>query len=286
MNRYESTKKVGFLGIISNLFLMIIKFTMALFSKSSAMMADTVNSAGDIFSSLMTYIGNKIAGVPSDEDHNFGHGKAEYIFSMLISIFMLCAAIKIFIDAIIAMVMKQQFIFSYYLIIVCLITIFIKLGLYFYTKKLYKKHHNILIKASMSDHRNDTLLTLGTLISVILGYFGYYVFDGLIGAITSIYIFFSGLSIFLESYKILMDISLDNKEKEEIIKFVLSKENIQDVRDFNTVAIGYKYIAILTIDLPGKLDTFTSHAIADNIEHDIVKNFNNIYKVIVHVNPV
>ena len=196
MNRYESTKKVGFLGIICNLFLMIIKFIMAIFSKSSAMMADSINSAGDIFSSLMTYIGNKIAEVPSDEDHNFGHGKAEYIFSMLISIFMLCLAIKIFIDSIISIVLKQKFIFSIYLIIVCLITILTKLSLYFYTKSLLKKHSNILIKASMKDHRNDALLTTGTLLSAILGYMGLYFFDGIFGAITSIYIFISGLSIY------------------------------------------------------------------------------------------
>ena len=286
MNRYESTKKVGFLGIISNLFLMIIKLVIAFFSKSSAMMADAINSAGDIFSSLMTFIGNKIAGVPSDEDHNFGHGKAEYIFAMLISIFMLCLSLKIFIDSVLAIVTKKQFIFSYYLVIVCLITIFIKLSLYFYTKFLLKKYDNILIKASMKDHRNDALLTTGTLLSVILGYYGLYFFDGLIGAITSIYIFISGLAIFLESYKVLMDISIDKEEKEEIVKFILDNDEVKEVRDFYTVAIGYKYIAIITIDLLGSLDTFTSHNIADDIEKKIIKNFNNIYKVIVHVNPI
>ena len=286
MNRYESTKKVGFLGIISNLFLMIIKFTTALISKSSTMMADAINSAGDIFSSIMTYIGNKISEVPSDEDHNFGHGKAEYIFSMLISIFMLCIATKIFIDSIISIITKQKFIFSYYLIIICIITIFIKLSLYLYTKSLLKKHNNILIKASMKDHRNDTFLTIGTLLSVILGYYGYYFFDGIFGSITSIYIFISGLSIFLESYKVLMDISISNEEKEKITNFILKQDNIKAISDFYTVSIGYKYIAIITIDLPGKLDTFTTHKIADDIEKEITKNFNNIYKVIIHVNPI
>ena len=85
MNRYESTKRVSFLGIVGNVFLLIIKFIVAMFSHSEAMMADAINSAGDIFSSIMSYIGNKIACVPSDEDHNFGHGKAEYIYSLLIS---------------------------------------------------------------------------------------------------------------------------------------------------------------------------------------------------------
>ena len=117
MNRYESTRKVGLLGIIGNIFLLIIKIGVALISHSQALLADAINSAGDIFSSIMTSIGNKIASVPYDDDHNFGHGKAEYIFSLLISIFMLFIAAKILIDSIISIITKEQFIFSYYLVL-------------------------------------------------------------------------------------------------------------------------------------------------------------------------
>ena len=134
MNRYESTKKVSFLGIIGNIFLLIIKFIMAIFSHSEAMMADAVNSAGDIFSSVMSYIGNKIAGIPSDEDHNFGHGKAEYIFSMFISIFMILVGMKILFSSIMTIIEGNTFQFSIYLVIVCFITILVKLFLYLYAK--------------------------------------------------------------------------------------------------------------------------------------------------------
>lgn len=247
MTRYESTKKVGFYGIIGNIFLLIIKFSVAFISHSQALIADAINSAGDIFSSLMTYIGNKIACTPSDDNHNFGHGKAEYIFSMLISVFMLFIASKILLDSFVSIITKKEFIFSYYLILVCIITILVKLTLYLYCKKLYKKHSNILINASMKDHRNDILLTMGTLTSIILGSFGYYFFDGIFGAVISIYIMLSGIGIFLESYKILMDVSLDSNDKEEIIKYIKSQKEIKKISDFHTIATGYKYIAIVTI---------------------------------------
>ena len=84
MDRYKSTKKASILGIIGNVFLLIIKGMIGFMTNSQAMIADSVNSAGDIFSSSMTFIGNKIASKPSDESHNLGHGKAEYIFSMFI----------------------------------------------------------------------------------------------------------------------------------------------------------------------------------------------------------
>lgn len=286
MNRYESTKKVSFLGIIGNIFLLIIKFIMAIFSHSEAMMADAVNSAGDIFSSVMSYIGNKIAVIPSDEDHNFGHGKAEYIFSMFISIFMILVGMKILFSSIMTIIEGNTFQFSIYLVIVCFITILVKLFLYLYAKTMFIKHQNILIKANMKDHRNDMILTCGTLISVIFGYFGYYFFDGIFGAITSVYIIFTGVGIMIESYRVLMDASISKKDKELIIDYVLKFNQVMKVEDFYTVPVGYKYVVVLTIDLDGNLSTFASHEIADSIEKELIKKFKKIYKVIIHVNPI
>ena len=286
MNRYESTKKVSFLGIVGNIFLLVIKFIVAVFSHSEAMMADAINSAGDIFSSIMSYIGNKIAGVPSDEDHNFGHGKAEYIFSMFISIFMILVGMKILFDSVIAIVKGDTFQFSIYLIIVCLVTILVKFFLYLYAKRVFLKHQNILVKATMKDHRNDILLTTGTLLSVILGYFGYYFFDGIFGSITSIYIIFTGIGIMIEAYRVLMDASISKDEKDLIIHFILENSCVIRVEDFYTVPGGYKYVIVLTIDLDGNLSTFASHEIADLIEKELIKKFKKIYKVIIHVNPV
>ena len=79
-----------------NIFLLIIKAIIGILTNSQAMIADSVNSAGDIFSSTMTYIGNRIASRPSDHSHNLGHGKAEYIFSLLISVAAIVLSIKIF----------------------------------------------------------------------------------------------------------------------------------------------------------------------------------------------
>ena len=286
MNRYESAKKVGFWGIIGNIFLLIIKLSVGIFSHSQSILADALNSAGDIFSSLMTSIGNKISSIPKDDDHNFGHCKAEYIFSLLISIFMLFIAAKILVDSIISIISKKEFTFSYFLIIVCITTIITKFFLYLYCKKEYKNHKNILIKASMKDHRDDMILTTGTLISIVLGKYGLYFFDGFFGAIISIYIMLSGIGIFLESYKILMDVSIDKETKEEIINYILKNKKIKNVSDFYTIATGYKYIAILMIDVDGNLSTFDSHKIADLLENAIPNNFRKIYKVIIHVNPI
>ena len=108
------------------------------------MIADAANSAGDIFASLMTFIGNKIASKPGDSDHNFGHGKSEYIFSLLISISMIAVSIKLLIDSITSLIFKNELTFSLYLVIVCIVTIITKALLYLYTNKAFRKFNNIL----------------------------------------------------------------------------------------------------------------------------------------------
>ena len=124
--KFVITKRAGIYGIIGNIFLLIIKAIVGFISHSQAMIADSFNSAGDIFASLMTFIGNKIASVPDDEDHNLGHGKAEYIFSMFISISMIFVSSKLLYDSVITLLKGSELQFSWFLVVVCIATIITK----------------------------------------------------------------------------------------------------------------------------------------------------------------
>ena len=155
--KYKDIKKAGLLGIVGNIFLLIIKGTIGFLTNSQSMIADSVNSASDILASLMTFIGNKISSEPKDKDHNFGHGKAEYLFSLFISITMIVVSIKLFLDSILSLINNSHFTFSWALIVICILTIIIKFALFIYTKKLYKKYDNILLKSNYKDHRNDCI---------------------------------------------------------------------------------------------------------------------------------
>ena len=236
--RFRITKKAGILGIIGNIFLLIIKATVGFISKSQAMIADSFNSAGDIFASLMTFIGNKIASVPGDEDHNLGHGKAEYIFSMFISISMILVSAKLLYDSIITLVTGSTLIFSWFLIVVCIATIIVKLALYLYTKRAFKKYDNILLQASMKDHRNDCVVTTFTLISILLTRLNIYWFDSVVGIGISLWICYTGVTIFIESYNVLMDISIDDKTRKQIYDICQSYSEIQNAKDIMSVPVG------------------------------------------------
>ncbi len=285
MDRFKQTKKAGLFGILGNLFLLIIKGTVGFIFKSQAMIADAANSAGDIFASLMTFIGNKIASEPQDRTHNFGHGKAEYIFSLFIGISMVVIAFKLLYDSIYTLIYGSELTFSWFLIFVCIITIIVKFTLYIYTKHLSKKFKNILLEANTKDHRNDCIVTSFTLVSILLTLANIYWFDGVVGIGISIWICITGVKIFVESYNVLMDISLDQNTSDIILDLAHNYKEIQKVDEISSTPVGYQYVVVLTIYVDGNMSTFESHKLADQLEQN-VEALDKIYKAVVHVNPI
>ena len=285
MNREKNIKNAGILGIVGNLFLLIIKGTVGFITHSQAMIADAANSAGDIFASLMTFIGNKIASAPQDDDHNFGHGKAEYIFSLFISLSMIGISLKLLYNSLISLIYGYKFDFSWFLVIVCVVTIFVKLCLFLYTKFLSHKFNSILLDANKEDHRNDCIVTTFTLISVLLGLLNIYWFDGIVGIFISAWICITGVKIFIESYNILIDTSIDVTTQEVILNLTTKYEEIKKVDNISSSPVGYKYIVFVTICVDGNMTTFNSHKLADKLEKDICE-LDKVYRAIVHVNPI
>lgn len=285
MNREKNIKNAGILGIVGNLFLLIIKGTVGFITHSQAMIADAANSAGDIFASLMTFIGNKIASAPQDDDHNFGHGKAEYIFSLFISLSMIGISLKLLYNSLISLIYGYKFDFSWFLVIVCVVTILVKLCLFLYTKFLSHKFNSILLDANKEDHRNDCIVTTFTLISVLLGLLNIYWFDGIVGIFISAWICITGVKIFIESYNILIDTSIDVTTQEVILNLIKKYEEIKKVDNISSSPVGYRYIVFVTICVDGNMTTFNSHKLADKLEKDICE-LDKVYRAIVHVNPI
>jgi len=286
MERFRKVKIASILGIIGNVFLFIIKIIIGLISNSSAMIADSFNSASDVFSSIMTFIGNKIASIPSDDDHNLGHGKAEYIYSMLISIVMFYLAFITFKDSLLSLFNPMKYNFSFWLIVVCIVTIIVKIFLYIYTKNIAIKYNNLLIDANSKDHRNDCVITFFNLISCLLALKKIYLFDSITGIGISIWIVITGVKIFKESYDILMDKSIGDETKKKVFEIINKHDEIKNVIHFNSTPVGYRYQISFTIYVDGNLSTFESHDIANKLEKEIIKEIEEIYLAVIHVNPI
>ena len=198
---------------------------------------------------------------------------------------MIIVSFKLLYDSIKTLIFGSELKFSWLLVITCFITIVVKLFLYLYTKTVVNKYDNILLKANMNDHRNDCIVTTFTLISVLLTLKGIYWFDSLTGIGISIWIGFTGFTFFIESYNVLMDISVDTKTKDLILDIVNSYQDIKKVQSISSSPVGYKYVIVIVICVDGNMSTFDSHSLADSVEMSVSK-LDNVYKTIVHVEPV
>lgn len=285
MKRFKSTKIASFLGIFFNLLLFIIKLIVSMITSSQSMMADAMNSLGDIFSSLMTWIGNKIASKPKDHDHNLGHGKAEYIYSLFISVIIMIMAITLTKDSFLSLFSPTEYHFSIWLVIVCLITILSKVSLYIYIHHLSKDFDSLLLKANAKDHLYDAFITCINLSAILLTQYGIYFIDSIAGIFIALWIFYQGFKICKESYDVLMDKTMNPKKRSEVLKIIKKYPNVKHMSHFVATPVGYQYQISFTIYVDGNLSTYQSHKIANQIEQEL-KKLPEIYFVVIHVNPI
>jgi len=248
------------------------------------MIADGFNSAGDVFASAMTYTGNKIASQPEDNRHPYGHGKAEYIFSMIISFSLFLVTYKVFTSSLNSILNRESFVFSWWLIFVALITIISKTLLFAYTRIAGRREDNLLILANSEDHRNDVFVTLSTLSGIILGNIGVFWFDGVVGIGISLWIGYTAIRIYLRAFHVLMDSSIDDVLKSNVINTINGIDGVDHVDSITAKPVGVGFILIIKVSVPGNYTVNQGHSIAAQIREK-VKVLKNIKDVVVHVNP-
>lgn len=284
MDRFIVTKRVAVLGIAANIFLLLIKLTAGFLSRSQAMIADGFNSAGDVLASIMTLVGNSIARRPEDSDHPYGHGKAEYIFSMLISVSLIFVSVTIFKSALKSIINRATFQASWFLIVVAVITIIVKLTLFLYTNKIGKVLENLLVLANSEDHRNDVFVTSGTIFGIIMGYYGITWVDGAVGICISIWIFYTGIKIFISAFNVLMDTNMNQVFMESTYKIVECINGVNHIDSINAKPVGAGFIMIIKVSVDGEMSVNESHKIASEIKVK-VKDLKDVKDAVVHINP-
>ena len=283
--RTQAGTRAALWGIGCNLGLMAAKLTAGLLSRSQGMIADGLNSAGDVFASLVTLLGARAAGRPEDDDHPFGHGKAEYIASLAISLSMLAVALGSGSSAISTLTQHSTLAFSPWLIIVALITILTKLLLYIYTRHSGKKYNSLLILANAEDHRSDILVTSGTLIGILGTLWGLWWLDGTVGLIISLWIAASGIRILLASLRVLMDTSIDRSSEQHLVDHILEIPQICHIDSVSSLPVGARYILIVKVSVPPDMTVAESHRIAGIIRAMLMDHNDQVADAVVHINP-
>ncbi len=287
MDRYDTTRRIAVLGISANILLSILKLMAGYVSGSQAMLADGFNSAQDVFASLLTYVGNKIASKPEDREHPYGHGKAEYVFAMIISFTLLLVGFRVLGNSFYSIVNRQGFSFNRYLVFTAAGTIVLKSGLFFHARRAGRREDSLLIAANAMDHRNDVFVATATLTSILLGSRGLYWVDGAVGIGISGWIILTGLRIFAGAYNVLMDTNIDQKMLLELKSIIEAVPGVDHVDNITSKPIGVSFILMIKVSVKGTLTVEEGHGIAARIKQELktCSICGRVDDVIVHVNP-
>ena len=284
MERANAVRRISVWGFMGNVFLLIIKLAIGLSTGSQAMIADGLNSSGDVFSSVMTYIGNQISAKPDDSDHPYGHGKAEYIFSFIISFSFLFVAYIVLKNGIAGLIAVRPVQYSIWLIVVAVTTLLVKTGLYLCASRTGKKYHSLLALANSADHRNDLFITGLTLISIIFSYFKVYYVDAAVGILISFWIGYTGIKVLIASYHVLMDRTLEDEVIHQMRARILATEGVDHLDSIVARPIGEKFLMLIKISVDGNLTVQAGHDISDSVKATIME-FDPVADVLIHLNP-
>ena len=174
-------KLAGIVGILSNTLLCIMKILVGLISGSIAIVADAVNNLADASSSLITLIGFKLAGMPEDKEHPYGHARIEYLAGLLVSVIIIVVGFELGKSSVEKILSPTPTEFSATVVIVLVLAIAIKVWQAVFNISAGKRIHSLTLIATGADSRNDVISTSAVLISLIIGHVFDVQIDGYMG---------------------------------------------------------------------------------------------------------
>lgn len=285
MNNISNIMKVSF---ITNFLLSLFKVIGGILGKSSALIADGIHSFSDLLTDIIAIFGSGFSNKPADLKHPYGHGKLEYLTSILIGTIVIIIGLTL-----IGNVSKSEIVIpSFLVIIVSLITIISKYILSRYLIKKGKIYKNNILIASGKESKVDVISSVVVLTSSILMQFSEYVTlfkytDKIASIIVGIFIIKTGFNIVKENTSVIIgEQETDLEEVESIKKIILNSKFILKIDDLVLLKFGYYYKITADVCMDGNLSLRDAHDEVDKIEK-IIKLSNNRAKYItIHINPI
>ncbi|GAA0070340.1 cation diffusion facilitator family transporter [Clostridium sardiniense] len=275
----------GIIGIIVNLILFMIKFTVGMLVSSIAVTADAFNNLSDAGSSVITIAGFKMANMPADEKHPFGHGRMEYLSALIVAFMVMLVGLQ-FVKSSFDRILNPELIkFEWIPFILLIISIFLKFWLSRFNKFIGNRIDSSALKAASVDALGDVFTSTCVAISLLAAKFTTFPIDGYIGIVVALFIVYSGFSLVRETINPLLGEAPDPELVKDIETMMLSYDNITGVHDLIVHNYGPgRCMASAHAEIPSDVDIMEIHNIIDKAERDISKKL-NIYLVI-HMDPI
>lgn len=281
-------KLACFVGIISNLLLFALKMTFGLISGSVAIIGDSINNLSDMGSSIITLLGFKLAAMPADDEHPYGHERIEYIAGLIVSIIILVVGFQLLQDSIEAIIQNTRIEVKIITLVILGISIFIKVWQGFFYKKIAKTIQSVALEATAQDSINDVVSTSVILIgSIIIFFFPNLPFalDGVLGIFVAIFIFIGGIGMIKETMNPLIGINPNHDYIKTILADIKAHSLVLDVHDIRCHMYGpTKAFMSLHVEVPARENFLEAHDEIDNIEREIRKKYG--IELTIHMDPV
>ncbi len=272
-------------GIFCNFLLFTAKLLTGLLINSISVMADAFNNLSDAASSIIGFIGVKMAGKPADEEHPFGHGRVEYIAAFIVAFIVIQVGFSLFKTSIDKILHPQEMSFHAVSVIILILSVLVKLWMAFFNRTLGNRIQSAVMKATAADSMGDVITTSSTILSVVIyGICGLNI-DGIVGVIVSVIVMWAGIRIAKDTLTPLIGEPIDPKLYQEITDFVEDYEGIVGSHDLIVHNYGpTRSMASIHAEVPNDVNVEVSHEIIDRIEREALKKF-GIFLVI-HMDPV
>ena len=231
MNREKIIIRTSIIGILANILLVAGKATIGLLAHSIAIITDAINNLTDALSSLITIIGTKLAGKKPDKKHPFGHGRVEYLTSIVISFIILFAGVMAIYESIMTIIKQEKLSHDYVSIIVVSIAILVKISIGLYFRHVAKKVNSSALKASGTDALFDSILSAATLVSVFIAIFTGVNIEGYLGIAIGLFIIRTGIGILREGLSAVIGERTDKELSDKIKAFVCSFPEVKGAYD-------------------------------------------------------
>lgn len=272
-------------GIWCNVLLFAAKLFIGMLVNSISVMADAFNNLSDAASSVVGFVGVKMAEKPADEDHPFGHGRVEYLAAFIVSFLVIQVGFSFLQTSVGKILHPQEMTFRAVSVVILLLSVCVKLWMGFFNNTLGKRIHSTVMKATAADSLGDVVTTSATIVSILVyGILGLNI-DGIIGLVVSILVMWAGVKIAKDTLTPLIGEPIDPKLYHEITEFVESYDGILGSHDLIVHNYGpSRSMASIHAEVPNDGNIEAIHEIIDTIEREAVRRF-NIYLVI-HMDPV
>lgn len=272
-------------GIVINLMLSIVKLVIGFTMSSIGVIADGFNNITDTASSIIALIAFKISHKPPDREHPYGHGRVEYISGLIISFIVIFVGFQFITTSIKEILNPKPVRFQMSFFIILLLSIFVKLWLSIFNKKLSEETNSTSIRAMSLDALGDVLTTGVVVISLFIGRFTSMPIDGYIGIIVSALIIYNGFNIVRETTSTLIGKAPDREMIDGIKSDILGYRFITGVHDLHIHSYGEnKTMAVIDAEFPAELDIVEVHKEVTIIEKEIGEKYD--LNLVVHMDPL